>query len=86
VMIVVVSGGGSSTLTLSHPKCSATSISADVQGGGTATVTLAAQQLALSNVQPLGSPRFVGTIQRQGSTIRFQGTSTGTTAALALTC
>ncbi len=85
-MIVVVSGGGSSTLALSGPKCSAATVTANVRGGGTVTVTLASRTLALAGVQALGSLHFSGTVQRQGSTVRFQGTTTGTSAALALTC
>jgi hypothetical protein len=86
LLSVIVSGAGSSTKALVDPQCSATSVTAQVQGGGSIVLTLAGSVLQLQAVPPLGSPRFVGSVNRQGAVVRFQGTSTGTSAALAVTC
>jgi hypothetical protein len=86
VMVIVVSGAGSNSFALTQLQCSAATVRAAVQGGGSVVLTLSTSVLALTAVKDVGSPRFAGAVEHKGALIRFQGTSTGTSAALQASC
>jgi hypothetical protein len=86
VMVIVVSGAGSNTLALTGLRCTSTAVTGQVQGGGTVRLDLSAALLQLQEVATIGSPRFSGSIEQQGSRLQFKGTRAEASVALRATC